>query len=215
MRSFVVIGLGRFGTAVAKELMSSRCEVLAIDFREEVVQQISEMVTHAVVADARDEGIMRRLDVGSYDCAVVCVGGDVASSILVTMLLKELGVKEIVCKAGSDAHKKALQKVGADWALMPEKEMAIRVAQSLANTKVFDSIQLSDEYAIVERSVPKSWIDKQLRELSIQEKNQVSIVAVHRGKRMLINPKSETRLLESDHLVMMGRQTDLTRLEKL
>ncbi len=215
MRSFVVIGLGRFGSAVALELMAAKCEVLAIDLHEDVIQRISEQVTHGVVADARDEGVLRRLDVGSYDCAVVCIGNDVASSILVTVMLKELGVKEVVCKAGSEHHKRALQKVGADWALMPEREMAIRVGQSLASTKVYDYISLSGDYAIVERSVPKSWTGKQLRELSILEKYNVAVVALRRGREMLMNPNPEKRLLESDQLVMMGRQHELTRMEKL
>lgn len=215
MRSFVVIGLGRFGSAVAKELMAAKCEVLVIDIHEDAVQHISEQVTHAVVADARDEGVLRSLDVGSYDCAIVCIGNDVASSILVTMTLKELGVQEVVCKAGSETHKKALQKVGADWALMPEREMAIRVGQSLASTKVYDYISLSGDYAIVERSVPKNWTGKQLRELSIQEKYHVSVVALRRGREMLMNPQPDCRLLDSDLLVMMGRQHELTRLEKL
>lgn len=215
MRSFAVIGLGRFGSGVALELMEAKCEVLAIDMDERAVQRIAESVTNAVVADARDAGVLRSLGIDNYDCAVVSIGTDVASSILITLTLKELGVPQVVCKAGSEDHKKALQKVGADWALIPEREMAVRVGQNLASPKVFDYVELSDGYAIIERSVPAKWADKRLRDLSILERYSVSVIAVHRGREMLMRPKADDRMQENDLLVIMGREEDLNRIEKL
>ena len=215
MRSFAVIGLGRFGSSVALKLMDAQCEVLAIDIDEKAVQRIAEDVTDAVVADARDTDVLRKLGVDKCDCAVVSIGSDVASSIIITLNIKELGVPQIVCKAGSEDHRKALQKVGADWALIPEKEMAVRVGQSLASTKVYDYVELSDDYAIVERSVPSHWADKKLRELTIREKYGLSVIAVHRGKEMLISPDADFKMKENDLLVIMGKEKDLLRIERL
>lgn len=215
MGSFVVIGLGRFGSAVALTLMDAHCEVLAIDIEEKPVQQIAELVTNAAVADARDEAVLRSLGIDNYDCAIVSIGSDVASSIIITLTLKELGVQQVVCKAGSENHKKALQKVGADWALIPEREMAVRVGQSLASPKVFDYIKLSEGYTIVERSIPSRWSGKKLRDLDIWEKYAVSVIAIHRGKDMLMRPNSDECMQENDQLVLMGKEKNLTRIERL
>lgn len=215
MNSFVVIGLGRFGTAVALELMNAHCEVLAIDIEDKPVQAIAERVTDAVVADARDAAVLRSLGVENYDGAVVGMGSDVASSILITLTLKELGVPQVVCKAGSESHKKALQKVGADWALIPEKEMAVRVGQSLASPKIFDYFDFAGDYAIVERSVPSAWEEKRLRDLEIWEKYNVCVVAIHRGTDMLMRPQADEQIRKNDILIIMGREENLNKIEKL
>lgn len=215
MSSFAVIGLGRFGTAVALELMNAHCEVLAIDIEDKPVQRVADRVTDAVVADARDAAVLRRLGIENYDGAVVGIGSDVASSILITLTLKELGVPQVVCKAGSENHKKALQKIGADWALIPEREMAVRVGQSLASPKVFDYVDFTGGYVIVERSVPSRWADKELRELNISEKYNVSVAAIHRGPEMVMQPHGTERLHKNDLLVIMGREEDLSRIDKL
>ena len=215
MDSYAVIGLGTFGSAVALELMNSGCEVLAIDHNEEKVQRIADSVTDAVVADARAEAVLRSLEIVHYDCCVVCIGEEVAGSILTTLTLKEMGVRRVVCKAADEIHKKALLKVGADRAVIPEKEMAGRFAQSLVSPNVMDYFELSDEYAIVERSVPGAWVGKSLRMLNIRAKYGVSVIALRRAERLAVAPHPDDLFQKGDMLVLLGQADDLSLLEKL
>ena len=146
MKSCVVIGMGRFGREVSRRLCEFGCEVMAMDLRSELVQQISGEVTHAVVADAKDKEVLRTLDVQDFDCAIVAVGDNLADSVLTTMNLKELKVPYIVCKARDETHRQVLEKLGADRVVIPEQENAARLARSLSSPNVLDYIELSDEY---------------------------------------------------------------------
>ena len=214
MESYAVIGLGRFGSAMAQELMAAGCEVLAIDQDEEKVQRLAESVTDAVVADARDEAVLHSLGIRNYDCGVVAIGSDVAASILITLLLKEAGVAKVVCKASDDIHKKALLKVGADRVVIPEKEMAGRVARSLATPNVMDYIELSDQFAIVERGVPENWIGKSLKDLNVRSKYGISVIAFRRNREMIVSPRPDLPIARGDILIVLGREDDLARLKK-
>ena len=214
MESYAVIGLGRFGSAMALELMAAGCEVLAIDQNDEKVQRVAESVTDAVVADARDETVLHSLGIRNYDCAIIAIGSDVAASILITLLLKEAGVAKVVCKASDDIHKKALQKVGADRVVIPEKEMAGRVARSLATPNVMDYIELSDQFAIVERSVPESWIGRSLKQLNVRNKYGISVIAFRRNREMIVSPNPDEPIARGDVLIVLGRGDDLSRLKK-
>ena len=152
MKSFVVIGLGRFGTAIARELSALGHEVLAVDICEDKVQQVADRVTHAVTGDARNMEVLKALGVRNFDCAVVALGGDVGNSALVTLNLKELGLKQVVCKAQSHTHSRVLEKIGADRVVFPEHEMGVKVAQGLSSSSVLNFIEFSEDYGIVERS---------------------------------------------------------------
>ena len=169
MKTFAVIGLGRFGAAVAEKLMTLGHSVLAIDESQQLVAQLADRVTRAVVADAREEDVLRSLGVQNVDCAVIAIGSDVAASILVTMLCKELGIGQVVCKAGSREHKRALIKLGADRVIIPEQEMGDKLAQSLISGNVLEQIALSEEYSIAELAAPASWAGKTLRALDIRQ----------------------------------------------
>ena len=214
MESYAVIGLGRFGSAMAQELMAAGCEVLAIDQDEEKIQRMAESVTDAVVADARDEAVLHSLGIRNYDCCVVAIGSDVAASILITLLLKEAGVAKVVCKASDDIHKKALMKVGADRVVIPEKEMAGRVARSLATPNVMDYIELSDQFAIVERSAPENWVGKSLKELNVRSRFGLSVIAFRRNREMIVSPNPEEPIQQGDVLIVLGREDVLARLKK-
>ena len=160
MKTYIVIGLGRFGTSVATRLYELGNEVLAIDAKEENIQQISDRVTHAAVGDARDEAVLRALGVRNFECAIVAIGEDLAASILITLTLKELGVPAVICKASNEAYKRALEKVGADRVVIPEREMAAKLAQNLSCSNIQDFIELSDTYGIADVAVPESWVGK-------------------------------------------------------
>jgi trk system potassium uptake protein TrkA len=180
MRQFVVIGLGRFGSSIARALSAMDFDVLAIDKDESLVKAMEGVVSQAVVMDATDEKSLRELGVQDFDTAIVSMGETIEDSIMITLTLKELGVKQVIVKAQNDLHSRILKKVGADRITLPEREMAEKLAQSLASPKIFDFIEVSDTYGIVEMVVPKKFANKTLTELNLRDKYRVSVIAIKR-----------------------------------
>ena len=215
MKSFVVIGLGRFGSEAAIRLAQQGCEVLAVDSNSELVQQVSDYVTQAVVADARDKGVLRALDVKAFDCGIIAIGDSLADSVLATMNLKELDVPYVICKASNETHAQVLKKLGADRVVIPEKENAARLAKSLASTNVLDYIELSEDYGIIEIPAPASWQDKSLIELNVRAKVGVTILAVKRENQITVSPSADFRIQKSDTLVVLGDSAALKAMQKL
>lgn len=215
MKSFAVIGLGRFGSEVARSLYAAGNEVLVIDSSSELVQQISSEVTHAVVGDARDKGVLRALGVGSFDCAVVAIGGSLADSVLATMNLKELGVPQIVCKAHDETHRQVLTKLGADQVVIPEKENAARLAKNLTSPNVLEYIELSEEYGIIEVPAPKSWVGKTLIQLNVRAKLGVNIIAIRCTDGINVSPGADYQIQEQDVMVILGSTAALKAVQKL
>lgn len=215
MKSYMVIGLGRFGSEVARRLCALGCEVLAIDSHADLVQQISNDVTHAVVADAQDKDVLRALGAKSFDCAVVAIGGSLSDSVLATLNLKELGVPKVVCKAHDETHRKVLMKVGADQVVIPEQEQASRLAKSLSSHNVLDYIELSSEYGIVEVPAPKSWVGKSLKELNVRAKLGLNILAVKHESRINVSPAADYAIAEADIMVVLGDTVALEKVQKL
>lgn len=215
MKSYIVVGLGRFGAEVARRLCELGCEVLAVDNHSELVQQISADVTHAVVADARDKEVLRALGAKDFDCAVVAIGGSLADSILATMNLKELGIPKVVCKAHDDTHRQVLRKLGADQIVIPEQEQAARLARSLSSHNVLDYIELSDAYGIVEVPAPKSWVGKSLKELNVRAKLGLNILAVKQDNEINVSPAADYAISAADILVVLGSTEALEKVQKL
>ena len=215
MKSYIVIGLGRFGSEAARRLCELGCEVLAIDSRSELVQQVSNKVTHAVVADAQDKEVLRALGARNFDCAIVAIGGSLADSVLATMNLKELGVPHIVCKAHDETHRQVLLKLGADQVVIPERENAARLARSLSSTNVLDYIELSDEYGIIEVPAPKRWQEHSLKELNVRAKLGVNIIAVKREGQINVSPAADYVILAGDVVVVLGDTDALNTVQKL
>ena len=217
MKTFVVIGLGRFGSAVATELSSVGNEVLAVDEREDHVQRVAETVTHAVTGDARDPSVLRALGVRNYDCAVVAVGDDIGNSALITLNLKEIGVKRVICKAQSHVHRKVLEKIGADRVVFPEHEMGVKLAQGLSSSNVLNFIELSEDFGIVETAVPKEWHYETIQNLDVRARYKVNIIAVRRGKDGALNvaPGASYVIEPGDAVVALGRTEDINHLQDL
>lgn len=209
MKSYVVIGLGRFGTAVATELCAQGSEVLAMDTDQSNVQAIADQVTHAVVADAKDPGVLRSLGVRNFDCAVVAVGGDVGGSALITMLLKELGVPQVVCKAQSHVHRRVLEKIGADKVVFPEHEMGVKLAQGLTHSNILNFIELSDKYGIVEVTPPRQWRGMTLKEADVRRNFNVNIIAIRDDVSgdLLVTPGGDYVMRETDTLFLLGKDS--------
>ena len=215
MKSYIVVGLGRFGSQLARELCRLGCEVLAMDVDNELVSQIAGDVTHAVVGDGQDKEVLRALGAGDFDCGIVAIGDDLAASVLATMNLKELGVPYIIGKAHDDTHRRVLEKLGADRVVIPEKEHASRLARSLSSPNVLDYIELSDDYGIIEVPAPKVWSGKNLRELNIRAKLGVNVLAIRRNGRINVSPAADFAFAEGDILVVLGDSAALKKVQKL
>jgi len=216
MKQFAVIGIGRFGSAVAERLYELGHEVLAIDTDEEAIQKISDKVTHSVAADATDESVLKSLGIRNFDVGVVAIGSDIQSSIIVTLMLKEMGVPYVVAKAQNDTHAKVLLKIGADRVVFPERDMGERVAHNLVATNIMEYIELSSEHSILEFIVPRNWIGKDLRDLNLRAKYGVNAVGIKNTENNHINisPKADYEIKEGDILIVVGNNDDLKKIEK-
>ena len=215
MKSYVVIGLGRFGQTLARQLCMLGAEVLAMDVHNDLVQQVAEDVTHAVVGDAQDKDVLRALGVRDFDCAIVAIGTNLAASVLTVMNLQELGVPYIICKAHDETHSRVLQKLGVNKVVIPEQENAARLARSLNSHNVLDYIELSEDYGILELPTPKGWLGKSLKELNIRAKLGVNIIAVENGGKTNVSPGADYRIGEGDILVVLGDNYSLEAVQKL
>jgi len=216
MKSCLVIGLGRFGLAVAEDLCRNGVKVLGVDSDLERMHQAEGLLTHVVCADIRDESVLRSLGAADFECAVVAIGENIQSSIMVTIMLKELGIKTVIAKAQSQLHMKVLEKVGADLVLQPEYEMGRRLAQKLCSGNVLDYIELSEDYGIVERRVPRDWVGKSLIDLHVRRNFGINIIAIRDGanrERMSITPGADYRLRADDILIMIGANAAIERIK--
>jgi trk system potassium uptake protein TrkA len=210
---FAVIGLGRFGSSLAKELVELGCEVLGIDKKEKVIDEMSEFLTHAIIADTIDEEALRSIDIRNFDCVVVAIGNDIQASILTTILLKELGVKKVVAKALSVLHGKVLSKIGIDRVIFPERDMGVRVANQLVSPNLLDYIELSDEYTIAELSATRKIAGLSLKELDTRARYGCSIVAINKKKDVIIAPTAEDVVEEGNVMVVIGTNEQIENFE--
>ena len=168
----------------------------------------------AVVGDARDEGVLRSLGARNYDCAIVAIGSNLASSVIITLNLKSLGVKQVICKAQDEIQRRALEKVGADRVIIPEREIGIKLAQSLTSSGVLDFIELSPDIGIAEVSLPESWVGKSLRELSVRSKYDVNVIAIRRGGALELTMDADRALEAGMVLIVLGPNDALANLQK-
>jgi len=212
-KQVVVIGLGRFGTSIAQTLYAMGYDVLAIDKDEEIIQSISDSVTYAVQADATDEATLKALGLRNFDVAVVTIGADIQSSILITLLCKEMGIRHVVSKAQNDLHAKVLYKIGADKVVFPERDMGMRVAHNLVSSNILDYIELSPDYSLVEITALPSWENKSLRELDMRARFGINVMAIKHNKEVNISPKGDDVIRHGDVLVVIGKIDDINRLE--
>ena len=214
MKSFVVIGLGRFGMAIARELAKLGHEVIAIDRDEAKINEIADEVTHAMSGDIHDEDVLRRMGVAECDCAVVAFATSLQDNILVTLLLKELGVKRVIAKARSEMHVRVLKKVGADQIIFPEEDMGIRLARSLDSDNLLASIDIGGEYRVAEIRAPREWYGKSLVELNLRRRSNLNVLLIKTqgGKGQLVNPSAEYVIRADDLIVVMGLDQDVSEV---
>lgn len=214
MKSFVVIGCGRFGQSVAKTLHKLGHEVLAIDKSLEAVQLISEDVTHAVQADVMEEGVLKELGLSNFDVAVISIGSNLEASIFATLIAKEVGVPKVVTKAQSELHGKLLTKIGADKIIFPERDMGIRLGHNLVSNNILDFIELSPDYGILEITALEAWENKSLSKLKLSAKYGLVVMVLKKGDRVIVPPKAEDIIEKHDILVVIGNTKDINKIER-
>lgn len=212
-KQFAVIGIGRFGSSVAKTLCALGHEVLAVDRNQDRVQEIADYVTHAVQADATEEETLKSLGIRNFDAVVVSIGDDVQSSIMIALLCKEMGVKFVVGKAHDDLHAKVLYKIGVDKVIFPERDMGLKIAHNLASTNILDYIELASDYSLIEVTAIPEWVGKSLKQLNMRSAYGLNVVAIKRGEDVLVSPKGDDVIAEGDVLVTIGRNDHIKRLE--
>ena len=212
-QSVLVIGLGRFGSSAARELMALGHEVLAVDRDEVAVNDIARDVTHAVQADATDAKALQAIGAADFTHAIVAISSEAEPSIFATMALRTLGVQNVIAKAGTSLHGAILERVGATRVVYPEREMGARVAHAFTASHVVDYLDVAPDFGIVRFRPPQPWIGRSLRDLDVQTRFQVTPIALRRGKYVTVNPHRDMVLEPEDELVLIGPDAGLDRLE--
>lgn len=212
MKSFLVIGLGRFGNHLCQDLVNLGSEVMIIDKDEAAVQDLLECATTVKIGDCTKEEVLRSLGVGNFDVCFVCIGSNFQSSLEVTSLLKDLGAKYVVSKASRDIHAKFLLRNGADEVIYPDKDIAERVAVKYSANHVFDYFELHSDYSIFEIQPKKTWIGHSIAEANIRAKYNVSIFGIQKGDQLNMLPKPDYIMTKEDHLMVVGLKKDISKL---
>lgn len=214
-KEFAIIGAGRFGSSMAETLYDLGCEVLIIDKDEELVEMVSSHVTHAIRADVTENGVLEQLGLHNFDVVVVAIGQDMQASVLITMMLKELGVPYIIAKSQSDIHGRILQRIGADKVVYPERDMGSKMAYTLVTDSFVESIELSDTYSMVEIRVLNEWIGKDLIELNLRGRLGLNIIAIRDDQgEMDVTPNPKRVLAKGDILFVVGPNDSVKAVTK-
>lgn len=212
MKQIVVIGCGRFGRNVAITLEKLGNEVMVIDKDEERINSISSKVTHAIIGDIRVDGTMEELGLSNFDICIVAMTSDYETSVIATVEAKKIGIPKIIAKAKDDIQAMVLEKVGADRIVIPEKDMGVRLANNISNSNIIDSINLSDEYSLVEIAPISDWVGKSIVEAEIRKKYNINIVAVKNANGLEININVDYKIKDSDVLLVAGRNDKISKL---
>ena len=214
MKSILVIGLGRFGRHMAKKFSEQNNDVMAIDINEERINNVLSVVTNALIGDATNERFMETIGVRDFDLCVVAIGDNFQSSLETTALLKDLGAKFVLARASRDVHAKFLLRNGADDVIYTEKETAERLAVKYGSDNIFNYIELNDEYSIYEIAVPSSWLNKSILKVNVRSKYGISILATKQGNNIFPLPKPEHLFTDSESLMILGKNEDVSRFIK-
>src|SRR4030066_640677 len=215
MKRVVVIGLGIFGFNIVKDLYESGIEVIAVDKNKEIIQKIKDFSTKAILADGTDKEVLESLGIQPDDVVIISFGEDLSAATLITLHLKEMKVKTIIVKAPNEDHKHVLERVGATEVIIPEREMADKVAKSLISPNVLDYIPLSDEYTICELVPPSAFVGKSIGELHLRTKYHIDVIAVKEmlPERLTMVPRADFVIKDSDVLVVIGKEEDIQKIK--
>lgn len=211
-RQFAVLGLGRFGQSLVKTLIENDCDVLCCDKDIEIVNEMAKYGCHALQADVTDVHVLDQFGINNFDVVIVAIGEDMEGSILATMMAKELGAKFVIAKAKNDIQKSILEKVGADRVVLPERDMGVRIANTLITTNIIDYINLSDKFAIVEIQPEKNWVNRSILDSNVRAKYGLNIVAIKRQNHIIVSPLPSEVIEEKDILVVVGKNDVIQRI---
>ena len=215
MKSFCVIGLGQFGQALAETLAAEGGQVMIIDTDSDKVTAMADMVTNAVIGDPTNESVLRAAGVADYDCAIVCITANINANILLTIMLKDIGVKKVVSRACNEGHKRVLEKIGADMIIFPEQDMGEKLGYMLTKNNVTDFVEFSG-YDIVEIEVPEDWIGKSLISLDLRRRHNVNIIALSLPDGTVnVSPDPTRAFVKGDRVSVIGSEKDMDRVMKL
>jgi trk system potassium uptake protein TrkA len=214
MKSFCVIGLGKFGQSLAETLAKAGAQVMIIDTDSDKVTSLADTVTNAVIGDPTNEAVLRAAGISDYECAIICLTTNINANILLTIMLKEAGVKKVVVRALNEGHRKVLEHIGADMIVFPEQDMGEKLGYMLTKDNVTDYVEFSG-CKIVEITVPEDWIGKNLIDLSLRQLYNVNVIAVSRIDGTVDVSPTPTRLFVSgDRVSVIGTDHDIDRLVK-
>jgi len=213
-KEFAVIGLGRFGGSIVKELIELDADVMAIDISPARVDEFASIATQAVAADTTDESVLHSLGIRNFQHVIVAIGENIQASILTTLMLKEIGVPKITVKAQNDYHERVLLKIGADRVVHPERDMGIRIANNMVSNNILDYLDLSDEHSIAEIIANEKLVGSTLVDTDIRARYGVNIVAIKRGDEIIISPQANEKIKIGDILIVIGSDADIYRFEK-
>jgi len=212
-RTYAVFGLGRYGMAIAKELVNNGAEVLAVDMNEEVVNAASVDIPFCKCADITDADVIEQLGIGNIDVVVIAAANNLEASVMATMLCKEAGVKTVIAKCADEMQQKILKKVGADRVMFPESESGTRLARNLISSGFMDIIDLSDDVSMVELGVRPEWVGKNLLQLNLRRTYGINVVAVCEGEKVEINIDPERPLEAEMKLIVIAHTSELNKLK--
>jgi trk system potassium uptake protein TrkA len=215
MKRAIVIGLGIFGHNIARDLFENGFEVVAIDKNKDAIQRIRDYSTKAVLADGTDKEVMEELGIQEDDIAIISFGEDLAASTLITLHLRQLKVKNIIVKAPNEEHKMILEKVGATDVIIPEMDVAKKVAKSLISPNMMDYIPLSEDYIISEMAPPNSFLGKTIRELGLRAKYHIEVIAVRDviSDNVHMVPQADFVIKDGEVLVVIGKEADIRKIK--
>lgn len=213
MKQFTVIGLGRFGSSVAKSLIKLGHEVVVVDSNEENISNLEVNPTHALIGDSTHLDILKAAGVKEVDVVIIAVT-DFETSILTALLCKELGAKKIISKARDAVHRNVLNKIGVDEVIIPEWDAGLRLAHNLSSRNIIDMIQLSSDFEILEVSIPKDWVGQTVAQLDIRKNYNVNILGINRGKDNFIGDiKPDTSIKPGDRLIILGKLDGINKIK--
>ena len=214
MKTVLVIGMGEFGSRVAKRMEELNCEVMAVDMNEERVNEILPYVTNAQIGDSTNPEFLRSLGIDNFDVCIVALGSQFQSSLETASLLKELGARFVVSRATNDVQRKFLLRNGADEVVYPEMQMAVRIATKYASDSILDFIELDNDYSIYELRVPRDWFGKTLVQLDVRKKFKINVLTVRRNGEVLL-PAPDTVLMKDDIAFVIARVNEFQKYFKL
>lgn len=212
-KTYAVFGLGRYGLSVAKELVNSGAEVIAIDNDETRVNLAASELPFCKCADTTDIEVLKRLGISNVDTVIIAIGENIESSVMSVMLCKELGVKNVIAKISNEMHSKILIKVGADKVVFPEKDSGIRLAKNLISSGFVDAIELTDNIAMIELNVKNEWLGKTLLELNLRKKYSLNVIAIKEGKNINIEIDPKLPLSSNMKLIVIGNTSKISKLK--